>query len=591
MEAGWYVRRKGTDTVGPVPADQVSKEIGSGNILSDAFVCPVGGASWCPVTSVAEFAAVFADLEGRSGPSGADSQAGGLTGEVLVGTQLGSYRIVRCIGSGGMGEVYEAFHTRLQKKVALKTLRQSLAQKPEARARFLREGETASRVRHPHIVDITDIGEDAGVPFLVMELLEGETLSAIVHRTGALSVEAAVELLLPVLDAVATAHEHDIIHRDLKPENIFLARSHRGGVTPKVLDFGISKMLTSEQGPNLTATTSFLGTPFYMSPEQAKGAKHSDARSDQYSLGVVLYETLTARQPHLNSGESFIQLVHAIAEGNFPPPRTIRGDLPSQIEAIILKAMHILPAERYASIREFGAALLPFAGERAHSIWGSAFGAPAASLPVSGEISRSPEPSYAAAIPTTLERGAATLTAGPPTANDRKSRAGVAVAAGLLVSIGIGAVVVWQLGRGGANPEPASSSVSGARAGAAPPESHGRYRIRVNVEPSHARLELDGRAVGQGSIESDLPRDGSEHTLIVTADGFISKTVMFRDAPPPAIVKLDPVVAPASKGATASRPRKPGGGSGKKGPEAEPAGKPAAQPAGPRTDNIDPWER
>jgi hypothetical protein len=188
-----------------------------------------------------------------------------------------------------------------------------------------------------------------------------------------------------------------------------------------------------------------------------------------------------------------------------------------------------------------------------------------------------------------LERGAATLTAGSPTANDRKSRAGLAVGAGLLVSIVIGAVVVWQLGRGGANPEPTSSSVSGARAAAAPPEGQGRYRIRVNVEPSHARLELDGRAAGQGSTESELPRDGSEHTLIVTAYGFISKTVMFRDAPPPATVKLDPVISPAPRGATAARPRRPGGGSGKKDPE--PAGKPAAQPAGPRTDNIDPWER
>ena len=222
MEVGWYVRRRGTDTIGPVPAEQVSKEIGSGNIASDAFVCPVGGASWSPVTSVAEFAAVFADLEGRgNGPSSAAPEGGGQTAELSVGRQLGTYRIVRCVGSGGMGEVYEAFHTRLQKKVALKTLRKSLAQKPEARARFLREGETASRIRHPHIVDITDIGEDGGVPFLVMELLEGETLSAIIHRTGALSVDAAVDLLLPVIDAVATAHDNGIVHRDLKPENIF----------------------------------------------------------------------------------------------------------------------------------------------------------------------------------------------------------------------------------------------------------------------------------------------------------------------------------------------------------------------------------
>src|SRR5687768_2408182 len=214
MEVGWYVRRSGTDTIGPVPAEQVSKEIGSGNIPPDAFVCPVGGASWSPVTSVAEFAAVFADLQGRSNGAASGAPHAGQAVELAVGQELGSYKIVRCVGSGGMGEVYEAFHTRLQKKVALKTLRKSLAQKPEARARFLREGETASSIRHPNIVDITDIGEDSGVPFLVMELLEGETLSAIIHRTGALSVETAVEVLLPVVDAVATAHDNGIIHRD-----------------------------------------------------------------------------------------------------------------------------------------------------------------------------------------------------------------------------------------------------------------------------------------------------------------------------------------------------------------------------------------
>src|SRR6187549_969712 len=172
--AGWYVKVEGTGPLGPLPTEQVSDGLSSGKLRSDVLVCRVGGDTWHPLTSFPEFG-----RPAGTPPPPPDSHVGAgveEAPELAPGRELGSYKITRRIGSGGMGEVYEAVHTRLRKRVALKTLRQALAKSGEARVRFLREGETASRLRHPNVVDITDVGEADGVPFLVMELLEGEPL-------------------------------------------------------------------------------------------------------------------------------------------------------------------------------------------------------------------------------------------------------------------------------------------------------------------------------------------------------------------------------------------------------------------------------
>jgi eukaryotic-like serine/threonine-protein kinase len=282
----------------------------------------------------------------------------------FVGAVLGRHRLTRLLGEGGMGLVYEGTHQELGRRAAIKTLHERYARSADVRQRFLREGQAASQVRHPNVVHIYDVGVEGDQPYLVMEFLEGSDLGRFITREGRLSTKRTADLLLPVIAAVAAAHDLGVVHRDLKPENIFLS-SERGGIKPKVLDFGISKLMNRDEAAPLTGTGAFLGTPHYMSPEQAQGAKHLDHRSDQYSLGVILYQCTTGRRPV--DEPSLYALIQRIVRGEFPPPRQLAPDLPAAFEAVILRAMARDPAERFPSTRALGRALLEFASERIRS--------------------------------------------------------------------------------------------------------------------------------------------------------------------------------------------------------------------------------
>jgi serine/threonine-protein kinase len=312
--------------------------------------------------------------------------------QIGEGTRLGGYRVVRKIGEGGMGAVFEAVHERLQKRVAIKTMHEQFARDAGAVARFTREGRAASRIRHAHVVDIADVGMEQGTPYLVMELLEGESLASLIRRHGPLPLDAIADIALPVLDALDAAHQAGIVHRDLKPENIFLTRSRSGSdAHPMVLDFGISCI---EDEVRMTKTAHFMGTPHYMSPEQAQSARAVDARSDQFSMGLVLFECVTGRRAL--SGDSVLEVVHRVSTEGAIRLGVVRPDLPRPFTQIIDTMTERDPTARFRSMRHVGEQIIAFASPRGAALWGQSFAAGRRSLPGSN-VPVMPTPSMSSA--------------------------------------------------------------------------------------------------------------------------------------------------------------------------------------------------
>ncbi|MFO0651744.1 MAG: protein kinase [Polyangiales bacterium] len=303
------------------------------------------------------------------------------------GQTFGRYQIVRTLGVGSFGIVYEAVQYPLGRSVALKLLHDRTLSHPDAQARFEREAMAAARMRHPHIVEVFDFGAHEGTAFLAMELLEGESLQALIRRSGALPQGLAVDLLLPIISAVAAVHDQGIVHRDLKPENILLTVTPEREWHPKLLDFGIAKL--EHAGPELTRTNALLGTPCYMSPEQVMQARSIDGRADQWSMGVMLYEAVTGAKPFFS--ETLLVIMTAITSEDPVPPRVHRPELDPGFEAVVLRALQRRPEDRFASMRDLGSALLPYASEAAQARWYADFNeAPQSAPRMSGANLRAP---------------------------------------------------------------------------------------------------------------------------------------------------------------------------------------------------------
>jgi serine/threonine-protein kinase len=257
----------------------------------------------------------------------------------------GRYRVERLLGKGGMGAVYEGKHVIVGKRVAIKTLHPEFAANEEVLKRFYREAQTAAAIGHKNIIDIMDVGvTPTSEPYIVMEYLEGEDLESMLKRTGPLSVEAACGILEPALLALGAAHEKGIVHRDLKPANIFLVRGKGAAPVVKLIDFGISKISGGAGNTRLTQTGLMLGTPAYMSPEQARGLGAVDHRTDIYAMGVISYQMLTGRLPFAN--ESYNALLISVLTEEPPPLRAHRPELPADAEALVLKELSKDPALR-----------------------------------------------------------------------------------------------------------------------------------------------------------------------------------------------------------------------------------------------------
>jgi serine/threonine protein kinase len=273
-------------------------------------------------------------------------------------TYGGKYRIVRQLGAGSMGAVYEGENTFIHRRVAIKTLHPSLAEKKEVVERFEREAQAAGRIGSQHIVEVLDLGElEGGARYLVMEFLEGATLDGRIRASGRLQPHAAAMVVEQLLDGLEAAHAAGIIHRDLKPANVFLCAPKAAGAPEfvKILDFGVSKFSALDEEMSMTRTGMVLGTPYYMSPEQAKGTKELDGRSDLYAVGVILYEAITGQLPF--AAETFNELLFRIVLESPPPAETYVPDLDPEFAAIIRRAMAREPGERFQTAADFRSTL------------------------------------------------------------------------------------------------------------------------------------------------------------------------------------------------------------------------------------------
>jgi serine/threonine protein kinase len=262
--------------------------------------------------------------------------------------RLGGYRVLKVLGSGGMGVVYQAEDVQLKRQVALKALLPQLAASASNRERFLREAQTAAALEHEHVVAILQIGEDRGIPFIAMQLLKGESLEDRL-KVARMSVAEVLRIGIEAAGALAAAHAAGLIHRDIKPANVWL-EAPRGKV--KVLDFGLARSLKSDS--KLTQQGAIIGTPAYMSPEQA-GGKAIDPRADLFSLGCILYRMSTGRLPF--RGADTIATLMAVATHHPDPPSQLNPDVPANLSRLIMRLLSKSPADRPASARDVIAGL------------------------------------------------------------------------------------------------------------------------------------------------------------------------------------------------------------------------------------------
>ncbi|MEW5939185.1 MAG: bifunctional serine/threonine-protein kinase/formylglycine-generating enzyme family protein [Chloroflexota bacterium] len=280
----------------------------------------------------------------------------------LTGSTLGRYRILSLLGEGGMAIVYKAYDTRLEREVALKMIRKGAFPADHLERmlkRFEREAKALARLSHPNIIKILDYGEYEGSPYLVMEYFPGGTLKGKLGKP--IPWQEAIQLILPIAEALDYAHDQNMVHRDVKPANILLTQ--RG--QPMLSDFGIAKLLDLDETRELTGTSAALGTPEYMAPEQAR-AKNVDHRADIYSLGIVLYEMVTGRKPFIADTPMDVMIMHA--RDPLPDPKKFARNLPNGLVTVLQKALAKQPAERYQSMEEFAAALKALSAGKPASI-------------------------------------------------------------------------------------------------------------------------------------------------------------------------------------------------------------------------------
>jgi serine/threonine protein kinase len=276
-----------------------------------------------------------------SGSSNGEEARPPIPGDLIAG----KYRLEGLLGRGGMGVVFAARHELLQQPVAIKFLGPSITHTAASIARFFNEARATARIQNDHVCRVLDFGVlPSGSPYLVMERLEGQDLSRVIATGGPMPITRAIDYCLQALEAVAEAHALGIVHRDLKPANLFVARRPDGSTRIKVLDFGVSKIASTEPAISITTTAAPLGSPAYMSPEQVRDPKSVDRRTDLWSMGVILYEMLAGRSPFV--GPSLGEIYSEILEREIPPLRSRRPDVPPEVEQALASCLRRDRGER-----------------------------------------------------------------------------------------------------------------------------------------------------------------------------------------------------------------------------------------------------
>ena len=455
----------------------------------------------------------------------------------LIGKQIGNYLIKAKLGEGGMGAVYLGEHPLIGKRVAVKVLLEELAAKEDIVTRFFNEAKAVNDIGHQNIVDIVDFGKtknDYGqdIVYFIMEFLDGESLAARLRRTG-LSFKETMHVMEQACSALAASHAKGIVHRDLKPENIYLCP--RGGDKNfcKLLDFGIAKLTGDGGQSHKTRTGLVIGTPAYMSPEQCEGKGLMDARSDIYSLGIVMYELLTGRVPF--PGEGFGEILVAHLTKQPEPPSTINADVTPQLEAIVMHAIEKDRNRRFQTMAEFQAAI-----ENPDAHFASWQGLPAATphgqhsggtmmLDDSAMPRRTPT---GAQRPITGQRGPTTHNGPTPTTLSgaasetmngelpRKSRAPLFAVLGGLVAVAGVVGVVTMTKKGDAQ--------TGSQAPTAPPtvpQKDETLTVMVNSDPAGAKVtRADNNETGTTPMQIKIKKGDPSFDVLVKLDGYASQT-------------------------------------------------------------------
>jgi eukaryotic-like serine/threonine-protein kinase len=453
----------------------------------------------------------------------------------MIGEQFGNYRSLALLGEGGMGAVYLAEHPGIGRRVAVKVLHKNYTRDEHLLARFLNEARAANAIRHPNIIEILDSGMLAdGTPFLVMELLEGESLGTRLRQNGALPIATAVDFAYQTASALGAAHAKGIVHRDLKPDNLFVVPdphdSHRERV--KVLDFGIAKLQQGSVADSVkTRTGTLMGTPIYMSPEQCRGTRAVDHRSDIYSLGVIFYEMLAGQPPFVSEGFGDLVNMHL----NVPPAsaRSKRPEIPLAVDALVLKMLSKNPEDRYADMTEVQGALKASGGSQ-FTVRGSS--------PDLGKPHAKPSVTQTSPMGDTTfstgsgERIEAPMTIGGGGGRGKKVIMGVGAAAAI-----VGAFFWWQSSESPKPPTKVAVTPAPSKPVTPPPpvaptptpttphpvvaQPARKVEVRLASVPAGAKVvdNVDGQLLGLTPLVLTRPRGGTL-TLRFEKDGYSAST-------------------------------------------------------------------